>query len=204
MQVPKLQYLQSLPLRSKLILAGVAGLVVIGLTLTAAWYLWGRGAAKVPDSKPAEAVSQADGSVVLEKKPDPARKPVHKTPPGSVVEREVSTTVEPYGPPDLSGLCPKVTVNLSLVRNPDKTKRVVASSPDGKVVGGLDVPVDDAIPPPAPKLWAAGGAYSSKGEAGAFLDRDLGWSRLGVQLNEVKEGGSRAGWEGWIKAGIRF
>jgi len=184
--------------------------IIVGLTLTGAWYLWGRGTQKVPDNKPSAAVTQADGSVVLEKAPDPKHKPAHAIPKGGKVERDVKVTVNPDAPPvDTDGdgdiECPPVTVNLSLVRLPDKTKRVVASSPDGEIVGeSLDIPVEDAIPPPIPKLWAAGAAYSTKGEIGVFVDRDWGWARLGVQANEVKDGGNRSGWSGWAKGGIRF
>ena len=48
--------------------------------------------------------------------------------------------------------CPEpeaITIDLSLVR--DKTgRRVVASSPDGQVVGGLDIPILDPLPAPPP------------------------------------------------------
>lgn len=42
--------------------------------------------------------------------------------------------------------CAPVTVDLSLIQLKDKTQRVIASSPDGKVVGGLDVPVTETTP----------------------------------------------------------
>jgi hypothetical protein len=40
--------------------------------------------------------------------------------------------------------CSPVDVDLSLVRMPDDTRRVFASSPNGTIVGGLDVPVAPA------------------------------------------------------------
>lgn len=40
--------------------------------------------------------------------------------------------------------CPPVRVDLSLIRLKDKSQRVLASSPDGQVVGGIDVPMETA------------------------------------------------------------
>jgi hypothetical protein len=96
-----------------------------------------------------------------------------------------------------------VTVELSLVKMPDQTRRVIASSPDGQVVGGVDIPVQDAEPPPAPKLWAAGLVMNPfRRTGGAFVDRDVGFLRLGVQLNQREEGDLPN--EGWVKAGVRW
>lgn len=100
------------------------------------------------------------------------QKPPHALPKGSVEERRVSVVVQPRrgvvskmetgGSSEAARLvasnrsdllsqpgkmvdscdCPPVQVDLSLVRMPDKTRRVVASSPDGQVVSGIDVPVE--------------------------------------------------------------
>lgn len=196
-----LSVLTGLSPKTKLIATAVIVAVVIIASLSAAWYLWKP--SKVPDNKPAAAAVQSDGSIVLEKKPDPEHKAPHKVPRGDTVERSFSATVQPDKGPDATGKCPPVTVDLSLVRNKDQTKRVIASSSDGKVISGIDIPVEDAIPLPEPKLWAAGAAYSSKGNVGVWVDRDLGWMRLGTQVNQVKDLPSQ-GWEGWIKAGIKF
>ena len=99
--------------------------------------------------------------------------------------------------------CPPVTVDLSLLILEDKTWRVIASSPDGEVVGGVDIPVQDAEPPPAPKLWAAGivgDPFRKLG--GVFVDRDVAFARLGLQVNQKNEGDFPN--QVWIKAGIRF
>src|SRR5579862_5310498 len=48
--------------------------------------------------------------------------------------------------------CPDVKVDLSLIRMKDKTQRVIASSPNGSVIGGLDVPVSEQ-PSMKPQRW---------------------------------------------------
>lgn len=105
---------------------------------------------------------------------NPRLKPAGIVPDGAKVLRNIQVTVDPR--PNLSdGLskksgnpvegktssqdaslsraigpgastCAPVTVDLSLIQLKDKTQRVIASSPDGKVVGGLDVPVTETTP----------------------------------------------------------
>lgn len=75
--------------------------------------------------------------------------------------------------------CPAVTVDLTLIRMPDQTRRVVASSPDGLVVGGVDVPVESATVPKVLR-WSAGVTYDpGTKHYGAALARDVGPLRLG-------------------------
>lgn len=106
---------------------------------------------------PAAAVVQTDGSVIVERKPNPEAKPPHEIPKGAKVERVVQVKVRPraaatvptsgdglQGKASLPSASPETTVDLSLVRMPDQTRRVIASSPDGEIVGGLDVPVEAA------------------------------------------------------------
>lgn len=211
-------------LKSNWKVAAVLALLLILAVMWACWKMW----APAPSAPEwyAPPVAQGDGSVVLEKKPDAAAKPVHKIPKGAKVKRVVSVTVQPRAvqdvpqpapltvdetPPEappaaptvVSAPCPPVTVDLSLLVLEDKTWRVIASSPDGQVVGGVDIPVQNAEPPPAPKLWAAGLVMNPfKRTGGAFVDRDVGFLRLGVQLNQREEGDFPN--EGWIKAGVRW
>lgn len=111
----------------------------------------------VPPETPAPEVRQADDSLMLAKQPDQNAKPAHQIPSGAKVERIVSVTVIPsaevmpqtdgfdlqdVGSPASAMPCPPVRVDLTLVLQADQTRRVIASSPDGRVVGGLDVPVD--------------------------------------------------------------
>jgi hypothetical protein len=95
--------------------------------------------------------------------------------------------------------CAPVTVELGLVRMPDRTRRVVATSPDGEILGGLDIPVDMPALARKPR-WAAGMTYEPRlREFGAFVDRDIGPLRLGVALQNRREGAAVV-----LRAGIRF
>lgn len=187
-----------------------AALALIAITLTGAWFLWGSPAPKVPETAAPEK-RQSDGSVVLQKMPDRTAKPAHKIPKGTTLERTTSVTVTPEkGPDPTTGKCPEVTVDLSLVRNPDHTRRVIASSPDGKISKGIDIPVEDAEPPPKERPWAIGitadplriGTEPAKA-IGGFIDRDLGPWRTGLQVHQEKIGNER-GWGAQVKVGIRF
>ena len=115
----------------------IAGLLGYGLG-------WRMNQSKTIPETPAPAVRQQDGSLVLERKPDAKPEPKHQLPAGSKLVRQVSVEVMPR----ISGSAPgaeasqaPVTVDLSLVQMKDGTQRVVASSPDGDVVGGVDIPV---------------------------------------------------------------
>lgn len=160
---------------------------------------------------PAPEVRQADGSLVLERKLDPAAKPAKKIPAGAKVERLVSIKVKPNPPaanpaqPTSAADCPEAQVDLSLVKMPDETRRVIASSPNGAIVGGLDVPVEPTMAPPSRK-WAAGLSWDPVKQApGIWLDRDIGRIRLGVELNQVRHlDAGPVEVEGRIRLGVRF
>lgn len=148
-------------------------------------------------------VKQKDGSVVLKRAPD--AKPDAPAPklPGKV-ERTVVVKVKPKPEkkeptkPDQSGLCPvlecpALTVRLDLIQQ-DEGRRVVASSPDGDIVGGIDIPIEKWIKRNE-NHWAAGVTYDTDKKPGAFLDRDLGPFRVGVEADaDVVR----------VRAGIRF
>lgn len=152
-------------------------------------------------------------------------KPAQEIPKGAKVERIVEVTIDPSkkavsgrnGEP-VSGVvqtptdprdgaarpssvaaCPPVTVDLSLVRMPDKSQRVLASSPDGSVVGGIDVPVQD----PAPfkvQRWTA--------SALAGYDAHAGRNVFGGEISYAKGpfvvSGGVIGGTAFAGAGIRF
>lgn len=95
--------------------------------------------------------------------------------------------------------CAPVTVDLGLVRMPDRTRRVVATSPDGEILGGVDIPIEDVRMPRALR-WSAGITYAPQyREFGAFVDRDLGPLRVGLELQQRREGLTAM-----ARAGIRF
>jgi hypothetical protein len=197
---------------------GVA--LIFGAGMGTGWSLWKPKPAK-PETYAAPIV-QGDGSLVLERKPQADAKPAQQVPKGGKVERVIQVTVAPTpsGPepalPSHSGSgalpeparppCPPVRVDLTLVRMPDDSRRVVASSPDGRVVGGVDIPLSPSAPP-RPLVWAAGGLYRPQDKAvGAWIDRDLGFVRLGVEVIRAPAPTNGVGpqWSGMVKAGIRF
>ena len=91
--------------------------------------------------------------------------------------------VEPHDMVD-SCDCPTVTVDLSLVRMPDQSRRVVASSLDGVVLSGLDIPLEPIQQATAP-LWIASGAAmldASVPRFGAMLQHRRGPVVVGAGL----------------------
>ena len=117
------------------------------------------------------AARQADGSLILERAPDAKAVPAQQIPKGAKVERIERIQVRASSAPaaataptngsgqPVAALTPALpsttTVDLTLLRMPDDTQRVVASSPDGTIVGGVDIPVSSA--PREPKSTAIGG-----------------------------------------------
>lgn len=197
--------------------AGIAAGLGIG------WKLWRP--KPTPQATYQPAIQQQDGSQVVEVKPDPHTKPPHQIPHGATVEDVVHVTVQPTQPaveplhpsssaasgvadPPAKPPCPPVRVDLSLLRMEDGTRRVVASSPDGQIVGAVHIPVEAAKPQPKMLRWAAGGSWNPSDRTyGAWLERDLGPLRLGADLHQVREPvttGGRVTWAGMIRAGIRF
>lgn len=172
--------------------------LLVGLALGWCWYR-----PHTPGREPpAASYAQRDGSVVVARVDPPTQptKPPHELPRGSREERRVSVVVKP-GPgrvvhdtvqvpaPDHVSQpgkmvdsimehceCPPVQVDLSLVRMPDKTRRVIASSPDGKILSGVDVPLEVASAPkiPAWTISAVAEMDANGIRPGAFLQRRLG------------------------------
>lgn len=168
---------------------GLALLLAIGLLA------WGLIPAKpVPEViTAAPQAVQADHSVIAERAPDahPAPPP-HMLPKGAVEERREKIVAAP------AAGASSVEVDLSLVRV-DGGQRVIASSPDGTISAALDIPIVDAIMPPAPKPWAAGLGYTTEREVGVWLERDVGRLRFGA---EVLKGAGRPRAE--IRVGVAF
>lgn len=176
--------------QAKIIIGAALLAVFLGL---AGWagYVVGRPTPAALET-PAVAQSQPDGSVVLERAPETsAPAPKAKIPRGDRVERQVSVTVKPK--PTAS----TVTVDMSLVRESDGGRRVIASSADGQVVGGLDVPVEPALVVTPARHWAAGascnvGASCQIRQAGVWIERDLGRVRVGADVFRQPDGDLQA------------
>lgn len=197
-------------------------LLMFALALTAAWYIWS------PKPAPPEIytpeVKQSDGSVILEKKPDAKVKPTFKVPKGSTVERVVKITVKPKDAPPIVSkqdtvigaetttqntakeaaiTCPPTNIEIALVRHKDESRSVIVKSDNGEIVGAVDIPVEAAKPVFKPKLWAIGAVVNPVKETfGGFIDRDIGWVRVGAQINQIEQGSAYNQY--WLKAGIRF
>lgn len=148
--------------------------------------------------EPAPEVRQGDDSLILERRPDPSPSPApHTIPAGHVEERRISVQVQPdvirksdTTNTDVSVTpaceCKPVRVDLSLVRDAEGGRRVIASSPDGRILGGLDVPiVADSIF--RNREWAAGVSYDPfDGTPGAWIERDYGRIRVGADFSQER------------------
>ena len=70
--------------------------------------------------------------------------------------------------------CPPVNLDLSLVRMPDETRRVIVSSQNGDILDGIDIPVEAAKPVSDDKKWSVGGTYFTNKIWAARVGRDIG------------------------------
>lgn len=192
----------------------IADLVILLLCIVAgAAITWYVARPKPVVETPAAAEKQSDGSIVLERTAtQPTAAPKMELPKGGKLERTVSVTVQPEAhfkmpTPGQAAIeqCPPVSVDLALVRMPDQSRRVVASSKDGDVIAGLDVPVDT----PAldePKPWAAGLSYDPiKETPGVWVERDLWRVRLGLEVAQTRQQiGGPAAVETRLRVGFTF
>jgi hypothetical protein len=102
------------------------------------------------DLTPAPAERQSDKSLILERAPDSNAKPAQILPENAKVERVIQVVIQPryvdipLKVVEINPFTP-ITIDLTLARMPDGGHRVVASSPDGEILGGVDIPV--SVPP---------------------------------------------------------
>ncbi len=193
--------------------------LVFSLGLGTGWMLWRPKPA--PPAVYHPPIQQGDGSQVIEVKPDAHVKPPHQIPHGATVEDEVQVVVQPNQPAAPASLppsgsvalepsrpCPPVTVDLSVIRMADGTRRVVASSPDGSILRAVQIPVEAAKPQSKMLKWAAGPSWNPSDRTyGAWVERDAGPLRFGADLYQVREpiaAGGRLSVAGMIRIGIRF
>jgi hypothetical protein len=148
----------------------------------AALFVWQK---PVEKAEPAAAEQvQSDGSLVLARDAT-AAKPVAppRAPQGGKPIRSDTVTVRPTRTD-----CPACTVNLLTVEMKDGSHRVVANSPDGTVISGIDIPLVP-INTVRQHVWAAGVSRGTgQGAWGLFVDRDLGPLRLGGEANKNGSG----------------
>lgn len=176
--------------------------LILGLGI--GWFLW---RPEPPVVEPhAPAIELKNGGLVLEREPE-ARAPIlvvdaiKELGRGAELERAVSVTVKPKEKATDEIQCPPVTLDLGIVKMPDETRRVIATSPDGEIIGGLDIPTAPAKSFKQLK-WAAGAVYDPQyKDYGAFVDRDIGPFRVGVEVIKSRVDGDLTG---LVRVGIRF
>lgn len=184
--------------------------ILIGVCLIGAGYFAAEYLRKPGIETAAPEVKQADGSDVLPRAPDAKAKPKHQIPKGAKVERIEEITVLPPTPPEIarctSVRCPPVKVDMSIVREADGGRRVIASSPDGQIIAGVDIPVETAAPPAEPKQWAVGLSIDPIHQApGIWVERDLSRFRLGVEINQTRRAiNAPVGVEARVRLGVTF
>lgn len=202
---------------------------LLGLAVGA--WLW-RPEAPIPEVAAPEE-RRPDGSVVLERAPDAPVRGDHALPAGGTLEREVTIVVRPDPVPRNPAIVPvpvahdtgsaagvpretpavpaceclPVTVRLSLVRLEDGSRRVIASAEGGRILQGVDVPVDPPGPVARPLRWAVGPQWDPHSRRiGGFVDRDF--DRVWIAPVPVRLGLSAvpqpAGATFGIRVGLRF
>jgi len=86
------------------------------------------------------------------------------------------------GETSLDELCPPIDISLALILDKDQQQRVEAYSPNGDIVGGIDIPVRDITIPKEAKKWAVGMSYNTLEVKGLWVERDVGRIRLGAEV----------------------
>lgn len=171
----------------------IAGALLLAGLLLGAYWLGIHADKQITESiEPAPAQSLPSGAVVLERAPAVAAIKPKKA--GVKVERAASVTVQPD-----QADCAPVTVDMQLVQDGDG-RRIIASSPDGTVIAGVDVPVA-ALKITTRRVWAAGMSCDPsrcKETVSVWLDRDVGQIRVGLEVQRDTTGKpavrAKAGW----------
>lgn len=151
-----------------------------------AWgFYWGkeicdRGGSTIVYAPPEK---HSDGSLTLERKPDSVVTPRTAIPKGDKLDRTISVVVGSRRPPDTIAVrdtvvvcppCPPVRVDLSVSSGPSGS-HVTASSPDGEILSGVDIPITERVISPKPRVWRIGLAGDPIGRrVGLSVHRDLG------------------------------
>ena len=194
-----------------------AGSVIVSLLLgmEIGWKLWHP---KTIHEVSAPAQRQNDGSLILEKQPNTEAKPAQQIPKGAIVERIVYVNAQPHAEtitiPGSNVMVPSaqplqnplhaMRLDMTLIRLPDGTRRMIASSPDADITGGMDIPVEDAQPLPKELKYSAG-VVLGKSSIGALITRDISFMRLGLEVTRNTYAlPMRTSWEGRISLSVRF
>lgn len=181
----------------------VLAILALLAALAAGWWI-GRPAPVVETAAPE--VTQRDGSKIAARAPNAKAKAKQVMPKGATLERTAEIEVQGVTPTGAVEPCPSVTIDTSLVRLDDGTKRLLISSPDGQITRAVDIPVETAAPPPEPPRWAAGLSFDPIHQtAGVWLERDMSRFRVGVDLNQTRRFvGGPLGVEARLRVGWTF
>lgn len=204
-------------------LCAVASLFCLIIGITIGWAIW-HPRPQITIEKPAPAKVLPSGHTAIQRAPEalPSVQAVadafsldHR----AKVVRELHFDVAPISVPaaaptvahegtqkqhPVSMSCQPVHVDLSLVKLPDGSERVVASAKGGDILNAIDMPVVSLTQSAQPK-WAAGALYDvAHRRYGGFLDRDLGPFRVGVEVMESRNYPTDYGYTAAVKVGLRF
>lgn len=165
---------------------GATAVVALAIGIGIGFLIWGQHGNA---DGPAPEHRQADQSLELKRQPAAFATigpPAHVLPRGTEVRR-VAVTVQPKAKD-----CPPQHLDLSLISDAGGT-RVIASSPDGRVVEGVDQPIERPLElGTITRPWAAGISFAGRHGFGALVQRDVWRLRFGVEVNALREGGAEA------------
>lgn len=178
--------------RQALTLIGFAVALIFGMAL--GWKLHAPTPIALESAKPAITLSNA---TVLERTPAaavPAKiVAAAKEVKGAKLERAALVTVKPK-----QEGCNELNLELGVLRLQDNSQRLVVRS-DGATLGGVDIPLDRASP--RVLKWSAGALYNPFDRTfGAYVDRDLGPFRAGLDLMQDRNRGAAV----IVRFGVRF
>lgn len=198
----------------KAIGAGVALALTFLLGLGLGWKIWKPLPRVVETATPA--IRQEDHSLMLGREPDAKAKPKQILPAGTAaVERVGWATIQPHAaiplisdpspglPGRIAPLCPPVTLDWTLTRMKDGTRRMVVSSPDGTVTQGVDIPAESAAPPRVLSR-ATGLSVYPKACYGIWHEQDFGFARVGAEVRQERGPDLRKTWDGGLRLGVTW
>lgn len=201
--------------------AAALGLGIL-LGLTGGYKLYHGKVEHVVSDKAAPEVKLQGGAIIAKVEPTKVPlKPIPSTPKGLETVRRFEVDVMPnettaHLPGEPQKPAEPIKVFIDLDRQADGHLRAVAYAEGGKVVAAVDIPMESApIVSPKPSMapkdlkWAAGGVYGATayGDSakGAFIDRDYGATRVGLELSKNSYAlVNKQAWEARVKFGIRF
>jgi hypothetical protein len=163
---------------------------------------------------------------VLERKTDTKAQPKTEVPKVDTVlhQGEISVTLPPAFPlgavtdpttgsdrkaEDLSHTSPQPTslkIDWTLVQQPDHTMRLIVKGPDGSVIGGQDVVINE---PDQPRQlnWSAGVArYVREQTWGVWMERRMAFVTIGAEIKQSRAefGSGKLSTDAALRVGFSF